>query len=149
MMKKIWIDYFANVAKETAKMSYARRLQVGCVIVKENTQGHFNIISIGYNGMPSGWENDCENIIDTGTNVYYESKPEVMHAERAALDKITRSPESSDGAIAFITTEPCLECAKSIFASGIKEVYYINAYDRVPNVGINFLEKLGVKVCQI
>jgi dCMP deaminase len=137
-MKKVWIDYFAKIAKETAAMSYANRLKVGCVIVKENAQGHYNIISIGYNGMPSGWENVC-----------YQTKPEVMHAERNALDKVTRSTESSEGAVAFTTTEPCLECAKSLFAAGIKEVYYIDAYDRVPNVGINFLEKSGVKVCQI
>jgi dCMP deaminase len=148
-MKKVWIDYFAKIAKETAAMSYANRLKVGCVIVKENAQGHYNIISIGYNGMPSGWENVCEDTIDTGTNIYYQTKPEVMHAERNALDKVTRSTESSEGAVAFTTTEPCLECAKSLFAAGIKEVYYIDAYDRVPNVGINFLEKSGVKVCQI
>ena len=151
-----------KAASVYAELSTAKRLQVGCVIVKDNT-----IIGIGYNGMPSGWDNNCEEVEyilkeecqETDKwmthNGYTEtahgwtrlkSKPEVLHAESNCLAKVSRSTNSSDGAIMFITHAPCLECAKMIYQSGIKGVYYKNAY-RSEN-GINFLKKCDVKVVQ-
>tara|TARA_S200002703_G_scaffold159544_1_gene173391 strand:- start:1518 stop:1952 length:435 start_codon:yes stop_codon:yes gene_type:complete len=143
-LKDKFIKYFATIAEETAKLSNAKKLQVGCVIVKDN-----RILSIGYNGTPSGWSNECEFVIDTGTNIYYETKPEVLHAERNALDKIAKSTESSEGAVLFVTHTPCIECAKSIYNTGIKQVYYINEYDGSVGSGIKFLEKAGIEICQV
>ena len=151
-----------KAASVYAELSTARRLQVGCVIVKDN-----NIIGIGYNGMPSGWDNNCEETIHILKEECYStdeqmvksgytetahswtrliSKPEVLHAESNCLMKVSRSTNSSDGAIMFITHAPCLECAKMIYQSGIKEVYYKNDY-RSQN-GIDFLKKCEVKVIQ-
>ena len=142
-MKSKFLSYFANIASETAKLSTAKKIQVGCVIVKDN-----RILSIGYNGMPSGWSNDCEHIIDTGTNIYYETKPEVLHAEANALMKLCQSTESSQSATLFVTHTPCIECAKLIYQAGISQVYYINQYDATKGCGQEFLEKAGIE-CQI
>lgn len=152
-----------QVAHEYSKLSSAIRLKVGAIVVKDD-----RIISIGYNGMPSGWSNDCEDRIymdsDVGgwlsseeieerfpyadeTGLYYlTSKPEVMHAEANALTKLAGSTESGKHATIFITHAPCIECAKLIYQSGIKEVYYANEYRS--NQGINFLDKCGVTVKQ-
>ena len=136
-----------NIAQLTAQLSYAKRLQVGAVIIKGN-----QILSSGYNGMPSGWENVCEvkvpEQIDPDTRTitpeHVKSKPEVMHAERNALDKVAASNESTQGAVIFCTHSPCLECAKSIYNTGITNVYYKEEYRS--NDGINFLKKTGVHV---
>jgi len=136
-----------SIAKLTAQLSYAKRLQVGAVIVKGN-----QILSSGYNGMPSGWENICEITIPehidpetrTITPEHVKSKPEVMHAERNALDKVAASNESTQGAVIFCTHSPCLECAKSIYNTGITTVYYQHEYRS--NDGIEFLKKTGVHV---
>jgi len=136
-----------NIAQLTAQLSYAKRLQVGAVIVKGN-----QILSSGYNGMPSGWENICEITIPeqidpdtrTITPEHVKSKPEVMHAERNCLDKVAMSNESTLGAVMFTTHAPCLECAKSIYNTGITNVYYKEEYRS--NDGINFLKKTGVHV---
>lgn len=136
-----------NIAQLTAQLSYAKRLQVGAVIIKGN-----QILSSGYNGMPSGWENICEITIPehidpetrTITPEHVKSKPEVMHAERNALDKVAASNESTQGAVIFCTHSPCLECAKSIYNTGITTVYYQHEYRS--NDGINFLKKTGVHV---
>ena len=136
-----------NIAQLTAQLSYAKRLQVGAVIVKGN-----QILSSGYNGMPSGWENICEITIPehidpetrTITPEHVKSKPEVLHAERNALDKVAMSNESTLGAVMFTTHAPCLECAKSIYNTGITNVYYKEEYRS--NDGINFLKKTGVHV---
>ena len=129
-----------RTAENYAELSSARRLKVGCVIVKNDT-----IIGIGYNGMPSGWDNNCEiDHIDNGL----VTKPEVLHAERNSLDKITKNGGiGSDGASLFVTHAPCLECAKSIYGAGINSVYYRNQYRSVE--GIEFLEKCGINVKQI
>lgn len=141
-MKEKWTKYYLKIAEETAKLSTAKRLKVGCVIVKDN-----RILSIGYNGMPSGWTNDCEETIDTGTNVYYDTKPEVLHAEANALMKLCQSTESSKDAWLFVTHCPCLECAKLIYQAGIKNVFYINEYRS--EQGPEFLSKAGVEVCKV
>jgi dCMP deaminase len=150
-----------------SKLSTAKKLHVGCVIVKNN-----NIIGIGYNGMPSGWNNTCEREeyapkehylkepfsseyphrrqIDKVRNqwVHYKlvSLPEVLHAETNAISKVARSNESSEGASLYTTHEPCLHCAKLIYQSGISRVLYANEYEKLNNEGIEFLEKCGVEV---
>lgn len=117
-----------------AECSTAVRLQVGCVIVKDD-----RIISIGYNGMPSGWDNVCEHEGKT--------KPEVLHAESNAIAKLARSPESGEGATAFITHAPCLDCAKLLYQAGICEVNYCHSY-RLTD-GIDFLKQCNIKVYQV
>jgi len=159
-MKQKFIDAHMKVAETYAQLSTAKRLQVGAVIVKDNT-----IIGIGYNGMPSGWNNMCEDVEfvlkeecqatdewmrengfreTTHGWTRLKSKAEVLHAESNAVAKVSRSTNSSGGAAMFITHAPCLECAKMIYQSGIKEVYYKNDYRS--NAGINFLKQCEVKV---
>jgi dCMP deaminase len=122
---------YMDIAKRVAQMSYARRLQVGAVAVKDG-----RIISMGFNGMPSGWDEDGGHV--------YKTKPQVLHAERNALDKMARSTESGDGADLFVTHAPCLECAKSIYGAGIKRVFFGTAYRSTD--GVEFLEKCGVMI---
>ena len=138
---------FANAHMKAAEvysqLSSAVRLQVGCVVVKDNT-----IIGIGYNGMPSGWDNNCEELIyRIAEEPVLKTKPEVLHAETNALAKIARSTNSSDGASMFITHAPCLDCAKLVYQSGIKSVYYRNSYKNTD--GIDFLNKCNVEVTMI
>ena len=140
-MKQKFIDAHMHAAEVYAELSTAKRLQVGCVIVKDNT-----IIGIGYNGMPSGWDNVCEIIKHTdftGT-VVTMSKPEVLHAETNAIAKVAKSTNSTDGATMFITHAPCLDCAKLVYQSGINSVYYRDTYKN--DDGLKFLEKCNIKV---
>ena len=140
-MKRKFIDAHMKAAEVYAELSSAKRLHVGCVIVKDNT-----IIGIGYNGMPSGWDNVCEVIKHTdftGT-VVTMSKPEVLHAETNAIAKVAKSTNSTDGATMFITHAPCLDCAKLVYQSGINSVYYRNTYKN--DDGLKFLEKCNIKV---
>ena len=134
-MKQKFIDAHMRVAEVYASLSSAKRLQVGSVIVKNNT-----IIGIGYNGMPSGWDNECED-------VSFKTRPEVIHAESNAIAKVTKSTNSSEDADMFITHAPCMECAKLIYQSGVKSVYYRNQYRS--DDGIDFLKKCGVNVKKI
>ncbi len=139
-----------KVAEIYAQLSSAKRLQVGCVAVKNDT-----IIGIGYNGMPSGWDNNCEMEISEVVNIDNRTitpaqtitKPEVLHAETNCLAKISRSTNSSDGAYLFITHAPCLQCAKLIYQSGIKSIFYRNEYR--DKSGVEFLKKCKVEVNQI
>ena len=143
-MKQKYINAHIKVANVYAELSTAERLQVGCVIVKDNT-----IIGIGYNGMPSGWDNVCEEVKYTdftGTKVS-KSKPEVLHAETNAIAKVSRSNNSTENADLFVTHAPCLECAKLIYQSGIKSVYYRDTYRS--DEGIKFLQKCNVEVKQV
>jgi dCMP deaminase len=142
-MKQKFVDYFMDVAERTSQLSHARRLQVGAIIVKED-----RIISIGYNGMPSGWNNNCEDEIKwpNGEIKFLTTKPEVLHAETNAIAKLAKSNESGVGATLFITHAPCLDCAKLIYQSGINNVLYRNTYRSTD--GINFLNKSGVNVTQ-
>lgn len=144
-IKPKFIKYFATIAEETAKLSSAIKLQVGCVIVKDN-----RILSVGYNGTPSGWDNECEEVIKwpNGDIKFLTTKPEVLHAEANALMKLCQSTESSEGATLFVTHTPCIECAKLIYQAGISQVYYINQYDATKGCGQEFLEKAGIE-CQI
>ena len=118
-----------------AKCSTALRLNVGALIVKDD-----RIISIGYNGMPSGWDNVCEDENN-------KSRPEVLHAESNAIAKLARSSESGEGSSIFITHSPCLDCAKMIYQSGIKQVYYSHEYRSTD--GVDFLKKCNITVEQL
>jgi len=141
------LEAHMKAAEAYAECSTAVRLKVGCVIVKDN-----RIISIGYNGTPSGWTNECEEetLWLNGKQMpspVMVTKPEVLHAESNAIAKLARSNESGHGSIAIITHSPCLECAKLLFQSGIVGVYY--RHDYRSEVGKAFLEACHVKVQQI
>ena len=127
-----------RTAFEYAKLSTAVRRLVGCIIVKDN-----RIISIGYNGMPSGWTNTCEITVDG----VLKTKPEVLHAETNAIAKLARSPESGEGASLFVTDSPCLDCAKLIYQAGITELYYSREYHCLK--GVDFLREAGIIVSNI
>jgi dCMP deaminase len=142
VMKQKYIEAHMKVAETYAQLSSAKRLQVGAIVVKDN-----RVISIGYNGMPSGWTNECEyeRTDDVGTS--FVTKPEVLHAETNAIAKLARSNESGLDATMFITHAPCLNCAKLIYQAGISKVYYRNTYR--DKLGIEFLEKGNIEVTQI
>ena len=120
-------------------LSTALRLKVGALVVKDD-----RIISIGYNGMPKGWDNNCETEQEDGTT---KTKPEVLHAETNAIAKLARSVESGLDADIFVTHSPCLDCAKLIYQAGIRRVYYSVSYR--DDSGINFLKASGVEVEQL
>ena len=130
-----------EVAKTFANLSTAKRLNVGAIVVKDD-----RIISIGYNGMPSGWDNCCEDVVrqDEMGHSVLKSKPEVLHAESNAIAKLAKSSESGDGSTIFITHAPCIDCAKLIYQSGISAVYYKNNYRSTQ--GIDFLKKSNIKI---
>ena len=158
-----------KVAELTSTLSYAKRLQVGAVIVNGN-----KILATGYNGMPSGWDNNCESFEymsgdaggwldpeeiyerwpfveddidpDLGYARRYrlKTKDEVLHAETNAIAKVSASTESSEGATMFCTHAPCINCAKLIYQSGINSLFYRDTYRDTS--GIEFLEKSGVSV---
>jgi dCMP deaminase len=139
-VKQKFRDAYMKVAETFAELSSARRLHVGAIVVKED-----RIISIGYNGMPSGWDNNCEiELHQPIGRVDLVSKPEVLHAETNAIAKLAKSTESGDDATMFITHAPCMDCAKLIYQSGINHVLYRNSYRS--DDGINFLAKAGVTV---
>jgi dCMP deaminase len=142
-MKDKFKSAFMETAQTFAELSHARRLKVGAIVVKDD-----RIISIGYNGMPSGWDNDCEEEFlheDGGTTL--RTKPEVLHAETNAIAKLAKSNDSGNGATMFITHSPCIECAKLIYQSGINHVVYMQKYR--DDAGVEFLEKSGVTVEQV
>ena len=130
-----------KVAETFAELSSARRLHVGAIVVKDD-----RIISIGYNGMPAGWDNNCEFEFKHPQTKITElvTRAEVLHAETNAIAKLAKSTESGDGATMFITHAPCMDCAKLIYQSGINCVLYRNSYRNTD--GIDFLNKAGVKV---
>ena len=141
ILKERWIQYYAKIAKETALLSTAKKLQVGCVIVRDN-----RILSIGYNGTPSGWDNECEELIKwpNGDIKFLTTKPEVLHAEANAILKVARSTQTCENATLYITLSPCKDCSKLIHQSGIKRVVYHNEYKDTS--GVDFLRKAGVEV---
>lgn len=153
-----------KVAEIYANLSSAERLKVGAVIVKNDT-----IIGIGYNGMPSGWNNTCERkeympingdglssekeILSMWPYEEYDkrykliTRDEVIHAESNAISKVARSTNSTEGSYLFVTHAPCIHCAKLIHQSGIVRVYYKELYKN--NDGLKFLEKCNVKVMTV
>jgi dCMP deaminase len=151
-------------AARAAELSHARRLHVGAVVVKDDT-----VISYGYNGMPAGWDNNCEDrkymssdaggwlsqdeienqwqyLEEDGTRYTLKTKPEVLHAESNAIAKLARSNNSGRDADIFITHAPCLDCAKLIYQSGIRRVWYGAAYR--DSAGLEFLQQSGIEVTQ-
>jgi dCMP deaminase len=145
-MKQKFIDLYMDWALRLAKLSHARRLQVGAVIVKDDT-----VISYGYNGMPSGWDNNCEDEITVEMDEKFvktlKTKPEVLHAESNAVSKLAKSSNSGLNADIFITHAPCIDCAKLILQSGIRRVYYGTQYR--DDYGVKFLQTSGVEVNKI
>ena len=154
-MKQKWVDAFMDTATRFADLSSAVRLKVGAVIVKDN-----RIISIGYNGMPSGWSNECETKIYCDDGDWKEqllpkesnqwmtyklvTKDEVIHAEANAILKLARDGESGNGSSLFCTHAPCIHCAKLIHGAGISKVYYRNTYR--DDMGLQFLEKCKIDI---
>jgi dCMP deaminase len=171
-VKEKFIDAYMKTAEVFAGLSSARRLHVGAIVVKDD-----RIISIGYNGTPSGWDNNCEDKkymdrdaggwlspdeielqwpnleqqypkeSNTWKRYKLVTKPEVLHAETNAIAKLAKNGDSSNGAVLFVTHAPCLDCAKLVYQSGINSVYYRNAYR--DESGIQFLEKAGVSVNKV
>jgi dCMP deaminase len=143
-MKQKWIDAFMDTAERFAQLSSAKRLKVGSVVVKDN-----RIISIGYNGMPAGWTNDCEEIVEVHEDggVVTKTKDEVIHAEANAIIKLARDGESGNAASLFCTHAPCVQCAKMIYGAGINKVYYRNSYR--DEVGLNFLKSCNIDIEKI
>ena len=138
MPKKKQLKYdkaYLRMAHEWGKLSYCKRKQVGAIIVKDRM-----IISDGYNGTPTGFENFCED--ETGSTKWY-----VLHAEANAISKVAASTQSCKGATLFITLSPCKECSKLIHQSGIVRVVYQKAYKDCS--GLDFLEKAGIEVTQV
>jgi dCMP deaminase len=137
-MKQKFIDAYMDTAKRFAQLSTAKRLQVGAIIVKDD-----RIISIGYNGTPPGWDNDCEYWVEDGDlGSGWKTKPEVIHAEANAIAKLAKSSESGDGSTMFLTHSPCMECAKQILTTGIKKVYFSQYYRS--DAGLQFLQSCNV-----
>lgn len=139
-------NMYMEIAEIVAKQSKAEKRKVGCLIVKQD-----RIISIGYNGTPSGWDNECEftvakydqkslSLVQTG----WKTKPEVLHAETNAIAKLARSTESGEGADLYTTYSPCLDCAKLIYQSGIKRLFYKTWNGK--SEGISFLKKCKVDI---
>lgn len=149
-MKPRFVDFYMNMARLCATMSRAKRLQVGCVIVKND-----NVISHSWNGTPRGWDNECEITLPeqidpdsrTITPASTVTKPEVIHAESNAISKLARGSESGFDATLFVTHAPCIECAKLIYQAGITEVYYANRYRS--DAGLEFLDKCHIALHQV
>jgi len=140
-MKQKWIDAFMDTAERFAELSSAVRLQVGAVVVKDN-----RIISIGYNGMPSGWTNECEFEYVNPQTKFSElvTRKEVIHAEANAIIKLARDGESGNGSSLFCTHAPCIHCAKLIHGAGIDKVYYRHSYR--DEDGLSFLQKCKINI---
>ena len=126
---------YLKMAKEWAKLSYCERKQVGALIVKDRM-----IISDGYNGTPSGFENRCED--DEGNTQWF-----VLHAEANAILKLARSTQSAKDATLYLTLSPCKECSKLILQAGIKKLVYVDNYK--DNDGIAFLRNHGIEILQV
>lgn len=130
---KAAVDYrYLRMARIWAENSYCKRRQVGALVVKDKM-----IISDGYNGTPSGFENICED--ESGV-----TKPYVLHAEANAITKLARSGNNSEGSTLYVTASPCIECAKLIIQAGIRRVVYAEKY-RLTD-GIDLLTRAGVEV---
>jgi dCMP deaminase len=134
--KQLAIDKrYLRMARIWASNSYCKRRQVGALLVKDKM-----IISDGYNGTPSGFENKCEEENDT-------TKSYVLHAEANAITKVAKSNNSSDGSTLYITTSPCMECSKLIIQAGIERVVFSELYTK--HEGLKLLERAGIKVIHL
>jgi len=131
-------ETYMRMAEELSKLSYAERKKVGCLIVKDT-----QIISEGYNGTPTGFDNSCE-YLDYCHEMH--TKPAVLHAESNAITKIARSTNSSSGSTLYVTMAPCFDCSKLIIQSGIERVVFKEKY---ANNGFSLLHKAGINISQI
>ena len=145
-----------KAAEAYAELSHARRLKVGAIVTKND-----RVISIGYNGTPAGWDNNCEievrnefeYYVDNGGEKYNSAtidlltKDEVIHSEANAIGKLARSSESGEGATMYITHAPCFDCAKLIHTAGINKVFFRQQYRNTD--GIRFLNKCNIEVEKI
>ena len=163
---------YMKIAKSISELSYANRNKVGCVIVSDDGQ----LISQGFNGTPSGYDNCCEDKVynyipgkdckrpdscvkgkdgtckgcilsEQSTSYTLVTKPEVLHAESNAISKCAKWNSSTDGATCYVTLSPCVECSKLMIQSGIKKVYYKDLYRNTE--GIDLLKQAGIEVKQI
>ena len=137
-MKGKFIDLYMRIAETVAETSSAKKLKVGAVCVKDH-----RILSIGYNGTPPDYDNNCELETENGL----ATRPEVIHAEQNAIFKMARDGQPALGATMFITHAPCMECAKAVKTCGINTVYYRNAYRSTE--GVEFLNRLGVDIYKV
>jgi len=142
-MANKWDKAHMEAARVYAGLSSAIRAKVGAVIVKNN-----RIISIGYNGMPSGWDNKCEDEFWGNGSPTLKTKPEVLHAEANAILKVARSSDNCEGATIYCTMMPCLDCAKLIYQSGIERIVYDEDYPKGSN-GVSFLEKCNLNISKL
>jgi|694.fasta_scaffold00021_44 dCMP deaminase len=135
---------YIKMAQVWAELSHATRKKVGALIVKNNT-----IIADGFNGTPSGFENECEEAVmnEDGSFREYKTKWYVLHAESNALAKVAKSTQSCDGSTLYITYSPCTDCSKLILQAGIKKVVYLEEYRDI--AGLDFLRRAGVDVKKI
>jgi len=136
-MKQKFIYKYMQIACSIGELSSAKRLQVGCVVVDEETH---EPISWGYNGTPEGWDNVCEDENN-------KTKPEVRHAEHNTISKITKSTRSSENSVMFLSHAPCIACATWIESCGIKKVYYQQKYGT--DEGLIYLTKAGIEVIKL
>lgn len=136
-MKPKYVKMYLDIADVVAKTSYATRLKVGAVAVKDN-----RVLSLGYNGTPPGTDNSCEHIV----NGQLVTKPDVIHAEANCILKMARDGQPALGADLFVTTAPCMECAKLILTAGFKNVWYRSHYRNTD--GVEFLRSNNVGVEQ-
>ena len=144
-LKQFKLDQvYLKMSKIWAENSRCNRNKVGCLVVKDKT-----IIADGFNGTPSGFENECEEAVcnEDGSFKEYKTKWYVLHAESNALAKVAKSTQSSEGATLYITYSPCTECSKLILQAGIKRVVYLEEY-RDTN-GLEFLRRAGVEIKKI
>jgi len=141
-MKKQVCQAYMDTAANFAACSTAKRLQVGAIVVDPATGA---IISVGYNGMPSGMSNVCEEKVEG----VVRTKDAVLHAEENAIAKLSRSSSSSEGAWMFVTHSPCVKCARLIIASGIARVFYREQFNGRLGCGLDLLSKGGVKCIRI
>lgn len=130
---------YLDICERISLMSYAVRAKVGAILVKDN-----NIISMGWNGTPAGFNNECEIRLDEMDESALITKPEVLHAESNCLTKVARSSQSSEGSTMYITISPCMECAKLIAQSGITRVVYKKFYK--DHKSLDFLSEFGIIV---
>ena len=126
---------YLQMARIWAENSYCERRKVGALIVKDKM-----IISDGYNGTPSGFENICEDENE-------KTKPYVLHAEANAITKVAKSSNSSEGATLYVTASPCIECSKLIIQSGIKRVVFVEKYRKTD--GIELLKRVGIEIIHL
>lgn len=141
-MKSKFLELYSDIAERVAKLSHAKRLQVGAVIVKDS-----RILSYGYNGTPAGFDNSCETEVIENGQIKLVTKPIVIHAEQNAICKVASSHDSCNGSTIFVTHAPCVECSKVILQSGIKTVYYKQTYRSTD--GIELLKSGGIEVKQL